>query len=219
LISAIPLIVINAGDSVVSLPFFENLNLGLFFPLVIIPLGILCTSVGFNTIAGYNGLEAGQGILIIGALSLIAFFTGSSWLALIGLCMVVSLLAFLFFNKYPASVFPGNSMTYSVGALIAIFAVLGNFERVAIVIFIPYILEVCLKLRGGLKMESFAKPNSDGSIDMRYDKIYGLEHAAIYVLKKIKSTVYERDVVYLIHLFQIIFIILGFLLFRDSIFI
>ena len=55
---------------------------------------------------------------------------------------------------------------------------------------------------------------------MPYKKIYGLEHLAVFILKKIKPNkkVYERDVVFLINGFQILIIIMGFLLFRTDIF-
>ena len=48
---------------------------------------------------------------------------------------------------------------------------------------------------------------------MPYDKVYGLEHLAIKILKRVKPSnkVYEKEVVYLIHSFQILIIILGFL--------
>ena len=216
--AAIPLMVINAGDSQISVPLISGINLLWIYPFLIIPLGIVGTSTTFNFLAGYNGLEAGQGVLVISALSLVAYLTGSSWLALIGLCMVVALLAFLIFNKFPAKVFPGDVLTYPVGGLIAIMAILGNMERVALFFFIPYILEVGLKLRGNLKKESFGKPNKDGSLEMPYDKIYGLEHFAIWTLKKsgIKST--EKNVVYLIWAMQIVFIAAGFVIFSKAIF-
>jgi hypothetical protein len=66
-------------------------------------------------------------------------------------------------------------------------AILGNMEKIAIFFFIPYIVEVILKSRGRLKKESFAKPNKDNSLEMPYNKIYGLEHFAIWALKKIKN--------------------------------
>ena len=208
--AAIPLMVINAGQS--SMMGFE---LGLLFPLVIIPLGIVGATTTFNFLAGYNGLEAGQGILILSALAFVAFLTGSSWLSVVALCMVASLVAFYIFNKYPAKVFPGDVMTYTVGALIACIAILGNMEKIALFFFIPYILETVLKLRGNLKKYSFAKVNENGGLEMPYKKIYGLEHLSIYILKRIKSgrKVHEKEVVFLIHGFQLIIIALGFLLF------
>jgi UDP-N-acetylglucosamine--dolichyl-phosphate N-acetylglucosaminephosphotransferase len=210
LFASIPLVVINAGESNIF-----GIELGLLYPLVFIPLGIIGASTTFNFLAGYNGLETSQGILILSALSLITFLNGEKWLAVILLCMIVSLFSFYIFNKYPARIFPGNILTYCVGALIAITAILGNIEKIAIFFFIPYILETILKVRGKLKKQSFAKVNTDGSLEMPYEKIYGLEHVAIFVLKKIKPSkkVYEKDVVYLINGFQILIIILGVILF------
>jgi UDP-N-acetylglucosamine--dolichyl-phosphate N-acetylglucosaminephosphotransferase len=134
---------------------------------------------------------------------------------LIGLCMAASLLAFWIFNKTPAKVFPGDVLTYSVGALIGTMAILGNFEKIAVVIFIPFIIEMILKVRGGMKpprKQSFGIPQKDGSLKLPYDKIYGLTHFSILVLSKFKKKVYENDVVYFIYLIQFIFIIIGLLM-------
>jgi len=211
LFSAIPLMVINAGYSKIGIPFLDGTNLGLLYPLIIIPLGIAGASISFNFLAGYNGLEAGQGILLLSAFAVFSWLTGSSWLSVIALCMIASLFAFLFFNKFPAKIFPGNTMTYAVGALIAVMAILGNYEYFAIFIFIPYILETLLKLRGKLIVESFGKPQKDGSLEPGSEKICGLENLAIRILKKIKPSkkVYETEVVLFIHIFQI---------FRDKLF-
>lgn len=213
--ASIPLIVINAGESNLF-----GIHLGLIYPLIIIPLGIVGASATFNFLAGYNGLESSQGIIILSALSGITFLMGEKWLSIIGLCMVAALIPFYIFNKTPAKVFPGNVLTYCVGALIAAIAILGNLEKIAVFFFIPYILETILKSRGKLVKHSFAKVNPDGSLEMPYEKIYGVEHLAIYILKKIKPSkkVYEKDVVFLINLFQIAIIIIGVLLFERGLF-
>jgi len=210
LFSAIPLMVINAGNSTML-----GINFGIFYPLLIIPLGILGATTTFNFLAGYNGLEAGQGIIILSALAFVTYNTGNTWLSIVALCMVASLFAFYIFNKYPAKVFPGDILTYSIGMMIAAIAILGNIEKIAVFFFIPYILETILKVRGRLKKQSFGKPNKDGTIDMPYNKIYGLEHLAIFLLKKIKKSgkVYETDVVCLINGFQILVILIGLLMF------
>jgi UDP-N-acetylglucosamine--dolichyl-phosphate N-acetylglucosaminephosphotransferase len=210
LFSAIPLMVINAGQSTMM-----GINFGIWYPLLIIPFGVLGATTTFNFLAGFNGLEASQGILLLSALSIVMYLTGSSWLSVIALCLVASLLAFYIFNMNPAKVFPGDVLTYVIGASIAVIAILGNAEKIALFFFIPYLLETVLKLRGRLDKQSFGKPNPDGSLELPYDKIYGLEHLAIYILKKIKPSkkVYENNVVYLINGFQIIIILLGFVLF------
>jgi len=207
--AAIPLMALGAGTSTIM-----GINIGIFYPLILIPIAIVGTTSTFNFLAGYNGLEASQGILILGALSIVTFLTGTLWLSVVLACMVAALVAFYFFNKYPARVFPGDTLTYPVGALIGATAILGNIEKIAIFFFIPYILEFFLKARGRLKKESFAKLNKDGSIEVK-EGIYGLEHVAIKILQKVKPSgkVYEWEVPMLINLFQIAVIVLGFVLF------
>jgi UDP-N-acetylglucosamine--dolichyl-phosphate N-acetylglucosaminephosphotransferase len=68
-------------------------------------------------------------------------------------------------------------------------------ERIAIILFIPYYITFILKAQSRFKAESFAKVNKDNSLDMPYKGIYDLTHLAIFVLKRMKKKVYERDVV------------------------
>lgn len=214
--AAIPLMVINANNGMLNIPFVD-INIGIIYPLILIPIAIIGTATTFNFLAGFNGLEASQGILILGALSLAAYFSGSSWLALIGLIVIASLIAFWIFNKYPAKTFPGDVLTYPIGGMIGIMAILGGLEKFALFLFIPYILEVILKLRGELKMQSFGKPNKSNDLDLAYEKIYGLEHLSIWILNKF-GRANEKKVVYLINSLQILIIILGFIIFRNFIF-
>jgi len=208
LLAAVPLMAINAGVSAMA-----GIEFGLFYPLILIPLGVVGATTTFNFLAGYNGLEASQGILVLSGLAIVTYITGTAWLSVVTLCLVASLIAFYIFNKYPSQIFPGDSLTYPVGAMIAVIAIIGNIERIAVFFFIPYIIEVILKARGRLKKESFAKVNEDGSLEVPYKKIYGLEHLAIKILKKIKPSkkAYEKEVVYLINSFQLLIIIFGFI--------
>ena len=209
---------INAGKSIVSIPLLGKIDLGIAYPLIIIPLGIIGATTTFNFLAGYNGLEAGQGIILLSSAALVSFLTGNSWLALVAACMIASLIAFLLYNFYPAKVFPGDSLTYAVGGMIAIMAILGNFEKVAVFFFIPYAIETFLKLKGRLVKQSFGRPLEDGSLDLRYEKIYGLEHLSIYLMKRLGITPNEKKVVYSLWIFQIIVIAAGLIIFKDGIF-
>lgn len=216
--SAVPLMVINAGENIVSLPFIGMVDFGMIYLFIIIPIGIAGAATTFNFLAGLNGLEAGQGIILLSALTIVSYFTGNSWLSVILLCMIASLLAFLLYNFYPAKVFPGDVMTYSVGGLIAIVAILGNFERIAVFFFIPYILELVLKSRGKLIKQSFGKPTKSGELDLPYDKLYSLTHVSMLALKKMNIRSTERNSTLLIWAFQVAIIIIGFILFRKGIF-
>ena len=201
---ALPIMVINAGHSTMTFPIIGIIDLGLLYPLLIIPIGIMGSSNGFNMLAGYNGLEASQGIIILSTLGLISYFTGSTYVCVLAFSMVFSLIAFLYYNKFPSKIFPGDTLTYSAGALIGIIAILGNIEKFALIIFGLYYFELLLKARGGMKKESFARLNSDGTLSRPHNKYYGIEHIVIDVIKKFKKKVYEKDVVMMISFLQIL---------------
>jgi len=207
--AALPMMVINAGSSSIALPIVGDVNLGLLFPLILVPIGIVGASNGFNMVAGYNGLEAGLGVVILGAINLVAYLTGSSHVAMIGAISMAALLAFLAFNWYPARVFPGNTLTYMVGALIGCTAILANVEKLALVLFIPYFLDFALKARSRMKAETFAKVENDGSMSLPYPKIYSITHLAILALTKVKGKVYERDVVVFLIAIEAILAVIG----------
>ena len=69
------------------------------FPLVV------CIGNAVNSFAGFNGLEVGLSVIIL-------LFSSQYIPALI-------LLAFLYFNFYPARVFPGNCGTLGIGGVFA----------------------------------------------------------------------------------------------------
>lgn len=213
---ALPIVVINVGHTEMALPFLGIINFGFLYPLVIVPIAIIGASNGFNMIAGYNGLETGQGILLLTALSIITYVTGNTYLSLIGACMIAALGAFYFFNRYPAKIFPGDTLTYPVGALIAIMAILGDVEKYALILFIPYFMELVLKARGRFVKESFAIVKENGSLENRYEQWYGLEHVAIDVVRKVKGTAREQSVVYTMFGFQLFFALCSVILYLIS---
>ena len=212
LLVAAPIMAVNAGTRVMSLPFFGQVDLGIIYPLILIPAFILVGTNGFNMLAGYNGLEAGQGIIILSTIAYFSYFTNSPWLAVVALCMVFALLGFLIYNRFPARIFPGDTLTYTVGALAATIAIFANLEKAFLILFIPYIIEFFLKLRGKFKKESFAQVKEDGTLVPRHEKIYGLENLTVKILNKLKVRTTERKVVYSIHSFQLFCVILTFIL-------
>jgi UDP-N-acetylglucosamine--dolichyl-phosphate N-acetylglucosaminephosphotransferase len=195
---AIPLMVINAGQSTMNIPLIGTVDFGIIYPLVIVPIGIVGAANGFNMLAGFNGLEAGMGAIALGALGTISLLKGDVWLAVIAFSAVASLLAFLIFNWCPAKIFPGDSLTYGIGALIAVVAILGNMEKIGLVLFIPFLIDAVWSLlpeaKGAPKREAFGRPNRDDSLELPYEKLYGFEHFGLWFVKKVKKKAYERDV-------------------------
>ena len=214
---ALPLTVLNVDQSVIVLPLLGTLDLDLLYPLLVVPLGVIGSTNGFNLLAGYNGLETGMGLVIFAVFGFTGILVGKLWIAFIAFIVYACLLAFLAFNWYPAKVFPGNSFSYSIGALIATLAILGNMERIAIWLFIPYFLDIVLYFRARVidkmgDVQAFAKPNEDGSLEMPYEKIYDTTHLALWVLKRVKAKVYERDVVLCVIGFQVLVAVSGLIL-------
>lgn len=195
LLAAMPMMVINVGHSTMTLPIVGTVDWGILYPLLIVPIGIVGASNAYNMVAGYNGLETGMGIIILSMLGYVTFVVGRFEVTVLALCMIGALTAFLYFNWYPAKVFPGDTMTYTVGALIACVAILGDIQKIAVVLFIPYFVDFLLQVRSGFKSEAFAKANDDNSLEKLNTGIYHLTHLAIEVLKRLKAKVYERDVV------------------------
>ncbi|MFH1294743.1 MAG: glycosyl transferase family 4 [Candidatus Aenigmatarchaeota archaeon] len=208
--AALPLMVVEAGTSTMFLPFVGAMDFGILYPLILVPLGIMIASNGFNMLAGYNGLETSMGILIMGALGTAAWLTGQGVYSLLAFAMAACLLAFLFFNKTPARVFPGDTLTYSVGALAACIAILANLEKMLVILYILYVIDFFLPLRKKMRVEAFAKVRKDGGLEPPYEKMYDLTHVSLKILGRFKKKVNENDVVLLILLMQIIITTLAF---------
>jgi len=214
---ALPLTVLNVNTTIMTIPFLGQVDFGLLYPLLIVPLGIIGATNGFNLLAGYNGLEASMGLVIFATFGVTSIIVGRLWIALVCMIVYASLLGFLAFNWHPAKVFPGNSFSYAIGALIGTLAILGSMERIAVWLFMLYILEILLYMRARLidkagDVQAFAKVNEDGSLELPYEHIYDTTHLAIWVLKKLKTKVYEKDVVLFIVAVQSVIAVLGLLL-------
>ena len=74
---------------------------------------------------------------------------------------------------------------------------MGNMEKFALAVFIPYFIEFFLKWRGRFQKESFAKM-LNGNLVNRYPKWYSLNHAAISITRKVFGTATELKAVLLI---------------------
>ncbi|HLD81214.1 MAG TPA: glycosyl transferase family 4 [archaeon] len=176
--AAIPMMVVNAGQSTMSFPFLGSVDFGLLYPLLIVPVGIVGAANVYNMFAGFNGLEAGLGVVIFATLGVISF-EKAPFVALICATMVASLLAFLKFNWFPARVFAGDTLTYFVGAMAAIVAVLGDMEAAAVLLFLPYFADFAVKWRNKLPGKGWSGAWKNGKL---YCPDSGPVHLAQYAM-------------------------------------
>lgn len=173
--AAIPLMVVGAGYSKIAIPFFGVVDFGLLYPLVLIPLGVVGAANMVNLLGGFNGVEGGMGLVYMGMLGIYTYVNGRTIASIIACVAFFSLLAFYYFNKDPAKVLPGDSLTYFLGGTLACVAILGNIERAAIIVSIPFFIEFILKARKKFKAHSYGY-YKDGKIQSFYKKVYSIPH-------------------------------------------
>jgi UDP-N-acetylglucosamine--dolichyl-phosphate N-acetylglucosaminephosphotransferase len=181
--AAIPLMAVNAGVSTISLPFFGTIDAGVLYSLLLVPLGIFGAANATNMLAGLNGLEASMGFVALFSLGLFSLINNQIDAAVLAFSFAGALIGFLYFNRYPARIMPGDSLTYAIGATIASVAVVGNIERFALVIFLPWFVEFSLKARTKFKGESFGKLQKDGSLMPINNRIESLTHIPMVLFK------------------------------------
>ncbi len=199
LIAAIPLMVTHAGTSTIYLPFFGDVALGVIYPLLFVPIGFVGAANMVNMLAGLNGLEVGMGIIYLGSLGFYAFVHNQYIAALLALLAFTSLCAFWFYNKTPAKILPGDSLTYFLGGTLASVAILGNLEKAALIISIPFFVEFFLKLRSRFTAASYGIW-VHGNIQSKYDTPYSVTHL---FMKNGNYT--EKQITYFIFVIQAFF--------------
>jgi UDP-N-acetylglucosamine--dolichyl-phosphate N-acetylglucosaminephosphotransferase len=176
----------------------------LFYPLVMVPIGFIVATNAVNLLGGFNGLETILGII---GISTLAWFAQETVFFPMLLVAISSLVAFIWFNRYPSRVFPGDTLTYLVGALFAVVAVMGNFQTITILIMAPYILEGAIKSREIhyicrnkkiFKPECFGIPDKDNDLREPYPQIWSVTHIAMKIIRAVRKRCYENDVTILI---------------------
>ena len=185
---AVPLMAVSAGQTTMHLPFIGPINLGILFPLLVVPIAVVCVTNSYNMLAGMNGMEAGLGIVSNLALAIFSFLYGNEEASIISAAIAFSLLAFLKWNWYPAKILPGDSLTYMVGAAFVSAVIIGNVEKFGVIIFLPWIIEAFLKMRGGFKVSSLGILQNDNTLKSKYNKVYSLTH---FVMSRWKFKEYQ----------------------------
>ncbi len=177
LVGAIPLMAINAGISTVFLPFLGAVSFGIFYPLIIIPIAIVCVTNAFNLLGGFDGIASGSATIAALALFIYSFIWGNYNGTLLSAVLVASTFAFLLFDRYPARILTGDSFTYYFGGAFAATVIIGNMEAFGIIVFIPWIIEAFLHLRRRFNVTDLGKRRSDGTFAPPYGKkIYSWTH-------------------------------------------
>ncbi|XP_068097060.1 UDP-N-acetylglucosamine--dolichyl-phosphate N-acetylglucosaminephosphotransferase isoform X1 [Hyperolius riggenbachi] len=143
---------ITFGNTTIVVPKPFRLLLGLHVDLGILyyvymgMLAVFCTNA-INILAGINGLEAGQSLIIAGSIITfnIAELNGDCRNDhLFSLYLLIpfffTTLGLLYHNWYPSRVFVGDTFCYFAGMTFAVVGIVGHFSKTMLLFFIPQIL-------------------------------------------------------------------------------
>ena len=113
------------GWNIFYIPFLGNFSVG-FWYLPIFIFIIVATAFSTNETDGLDGLAGGVLLFAFAALGALAFTQGHYDLSAFTGVIVGALLAFLWFNIYPARFFMGDTGAMSLGVTLGIVAMLTN---------------------------------------------------------------------------------------------
>ncbi|XP_031848180.1 alg7 dolichyl-phosphate N-acetylglucosaminephosphotransferase [Nomia melanderi] len=154
-IASLPLLMvyyINFNSTIIIVPkplrpwFGFSMDLWVFYYLYMGMLAVFCTNA-INILAGINGLEVGQSLVI--STSILIFniieLSGDLWKThLFSLYFMVpytaTSLGLLKFNWCPAKVFVGDTFCYLSGMTFAVVGIIGHFSKTTLLFFIPQVI-------------------------------------------------------------------------------
>jgi UDP-N-acetylglucosamine--dolichyl-phosphate N-acetylglucosaminephosphotransferase len=142
-----------------------------------VAVGVTSAANAANMLEGLNGLGCGLMIIMTATLIALSSLLGSSGGGFLLFPLLGSLIAFLWYNRYPARVFPGDSMTLFAGATLASAAIISapSIKTLGAILFLPMIAEFLLKASGRFHAENYGHVNLDGTLDWN-GKVQSLTH-------------------------------------------
>ncbi len=147
------------GWDVIQVPFFGSFQIGWWYiPLFIFI--VFASAFSANETDGLDGLLGGVSLFAFIALITVAFVLHRYDLAAFGGMMVGALLAFLWYNVFPARFFMGDTGAMSLGVVIGVIAMLTNttlilpfFTIILVIESLSVIIQMLSKkFRGGKKV-------------------------------------------------------------------
>lgn len=128
------------GFNSINIPFLGDFTVDWWYVPIFIFI-IVATSFSANETDGLDGLAAGVFLTMFAAYGAIAFDQGRMDLVAFIAAIMGSLVAFLWFNIYPARFFMGDTGSMSLGVVLGVIAMLTNTPLLLIPIGIIFVVE------------------------------------------------------------------------------
>ena len=139
------------GWDVIHVPAVGDFNIN-FWYIPLFMFVILFCAISSNLTDGLDGLDGGVLLIAFASFSLIAFSQNKIDLAAFCAAISGALLAFLWFNIYPARFFMGDTGAASLGTALGVVAMLTNSTLVLFLIVFIYVIE-----SGSVAIQLFSK--------------------------------------------------------------
>lgn len=138
-LASLPIIFLGTYVPRPVLPIIGRTRLTIVYPLLIIA-GLAVSTNAVNMLDVFNGSMAGTCSIIFLVLLISSIILESEIGIILSAIMLGSLLAFYYYNKYPAKIFSGDVGSLTVGAAIATIAIIGRLEIITIIAMMPHIM-------------------------------------------------------------------------------
>ena len=139
LAASVPILVMGTYTPSIFFPLIGGTKLTMVYP-VLIPIVMAVTSNAVNMMDPFNGVMAGTSTVVTATLLIAAIALGMGDTVLMCIMLLGALLAFYYFNRYPSRVFSGDVGSLSVGTALGAIAIMGRLEVIAVVAFMPQIM-------------------------------------------------------------------------------
>jgi phospho-N-acetylmuramoyl-pentapeptide-transferase len=128
------------GFDAIHVPAVGSFEIGWWY-IPVFMFVILFTAISSNETDGLDGLNGGILLIAFSSFAIISFAHNKLDLAAFCAAIAGALLAFLWFNVYPARFFMGDTGAVSLGITLGVVAMLNNCAIVLFIIVFIYILE------------------------------------------------------------------------------
>jgi len=123
------------------IPFINyELHLGLIYILFVVIFFAAATNA-VNLTDGIDGLSSTVTIIVVMFYALVSLRSGDQEVLFFALTLIGALLGFLYFNKYPAKVFMGDTGSLALGGAVGIMALMTRTELLLILVGLIYVVE------------------------------------------------------------------------------
>ena len=202
-LATLPLIIGRIGYSVINIPLIGAVEFGWLFWLIILPMIVAGSANLVNLLAGLNGLEVGSGLIICLAILTVSLLNQLIDSILLMLALAGVLLAFLYFNKFPARIFPGDIGTLTIGGVIAIAVIQSGFKVILVLVMIPQLIEFLISARVKFDCDNFGVIQENGKL-APMNPLQSLTHYVMYL-----GEFSEKQVVYILWAITASFAVIG----------